>query len=334
MLSRMTIGKLSLKNNIFLAPMAGITDLPFRMMARNFGSALCFTEMVSANGLVRKTHKSYEYLKSSQDDTPLGVQLFGSDPDIMGEAAEIVSGTGVDLIDINAGCPVKKVLKTGAGAALMRNPVAFAAIVKSVRKATCLPLTVKIRSGWGNDKLNALEIAKIAEDCGADALSLHPRTVGQGFSGAADWSLIGTVKRNMGIPVIGSGDIRIPEDAFKMIKKTGCDGVMVGRGALGKPWIFKEITAFLSGETMPSPFSVTEREEVIRRHLKMNMDLYGETMGTKIFRKHLMWYTKGLKGGSTFREAAVLIKETDELLEVAHNYLQSLSGEISDAEIS
>ncbi|MBW2630346.1 MAG: tRNA dihydrouridine synthase DusB [Deltaproteobacteria bacterium] len=332
MLSKMNIGSLSLRNNIFLAPMAGITDLPFRVLTRTFGSSLCFTEMVSANGLVRRTHKSYEYLKSSPDDSPLGVQIFGSDPDILREAAGIVTELGADLIDINAGCPVKKVLKTGAGAALMRDPAKFEAIVKSVRGATHLPLTVKIRSGWGNDELNAIEIAGIAEDCGADALSLHPRTVRQGFSGIADWNLIGLAKKSIGIPVIGSGDIRKSEDVLEMIEKTGCDGVMVGRGALGNPWIFKAITAFISNGTTPDPPSPIEREAVILQHLEMNISLYGKEMGVKNFRKHLLWYTKGLKGGSKFRKAAILVNEMNELLEMVHEYLQPLSNGTSGAE--
>ena len=325
MLPEINIGNLSLRNNIFLAPMAGITDLPFRTLVRNFGSSLCFTEMISANGLVRKTSKSYRYLESSPDDRPLGVQIFGSDPDILRDAAGIVTEMGADIVDINAGCPVKKVLKTGAGAALMRDPAKFAAIVRSVRKATHLPLTVKIRSGWIDNEINAIEIAEIAEGCGADALTLHPRTVKQGFSGAADWNLIGMVKKRAGIPIIGSGDIRNPEDALAMMKETGCDGVMVARGALGNPWIFKKITAFLSDSTLPFTPSLIEREDVIRRHLEMNISLCGERMGVKGFRKHLLWYTKGLKEGNKFRRAAVSVNEADKLLEMVHEYLQSLS---------
>jgi len=327
----MNIGSLFLRNNIFLAPMAGITDLPFRLLVRSFGSSLCFTEMVSANGLVRRTHKSYEYLASSPDDSPLGVQLFGADPDMLSEAAVIVTELGAALIDINAGCPVKKVVKTGAGAALMRDPAAFASVIGSVRRATSLPLTAKIRAGWGHDELNALEIAKIAEDCGADALSLHPRTVKQGFSGASDWGLISRAKQHVGIPVIGSGDIRKPEDAMSLMRQTGCDGVMIGRGALGNPWIFKGITALISNTATVTPPSATEREEVIRRHLEMTVQLYGEKMGIKIFRKHLLWYTKGLRGGSVFRQAAVSVDDISQLLEMVHAYLQSLANRDSDA---
>ena len=327
MLSEIHIGNLSLRNNIFLAPMAGITNLSFRVLAREFGSSLCFTEMISANGLARKTGRSYTYLESSPDDRPLGVQIFGADPDVLGEAATIVTETGADLVDINAGCPVKKVLKTGAGAALMRDSSHFAAVMRSVRKATHLPLSVKIRSGWADNEINASEIAVIAEGCGADALILHPRTVKQGFSGTADWHLIRIVKKRASIPIIGSGDIRKPEDACTMMEETGCDGVMVGRGALGNPWIFSEINTLLSDKTFLSSPSPMEREEVIRRHLKMNIRLYGESMGVKSFRKHLLWYTKGLRGGNSFRKAAVAVNEMSELLGMTHEYLQHLSNE-------
>jgi len=324
MLSGIHIGNLFFGNPIFLAPMAGVTDLPFRLLARDFGSCLCFTEMISAQGLVRKTHRSYEYLESSPGDRPLGVQLFGSEPDILSEAAAIVTERGADLIDINAGCPVKKVLKTGAGGALMRDPARFAAVVRGVRKATHLPLTVKIRSGWGPGEINAPDIAEVARECGVDALTLHPRTVKQGFGGSADWHLIGRVKERARIPVIGSGDVRNPEDARGMITTTGCDGVMVGRGALGAPWIFREITSFLSEGVIPPPPSPTERENVIHRHLEMNIRRYGEQAGVKGFRKHLLWYTKGLRGGGRFRKAAVSVEGMDELLAMVHTYLQSL----------
>ncbi len=327
MLPEIHIGNLRLRNNIFLAPMAGITNLPFRVLARNFGSSLCFTEMISANGLVRKTCRSYSYLESSPDDRPLGVQIFGSDPDILSEAAGIVTEMGADLVDINAGCPVKKVLKTGAGAALMRDPAKFATVIRSVRKTTHLPFTVKIRSGWADNEINAIEIAAIAEGCGADALILHPRTVKQGFSGTADWHLIRMVKERANIPIIGSGDIRKPEDARAMMEKTGCDGVMVGRGALGNPWIFSGINAFLSDRALSFTPSLMEREDVIRRHLEMDISRYGEKMGVKSFRKHLLWYTKGLKGGSKFRKAAVSVNEMGELLRMLHEYLQLLSKE-------
>ncbi|MDD5724288.1 MAG: tRNA dihydrouridine synthase DusB [Syntrophales bacterium] len=327
MLYEMNIGTLSLGNNIFLAPMAGVTDLPFRLLARTFGAGLCFTEMVSAQGLVRKTRRSYEYLASSPNDRPLGVQLFGADPDILGEAAAIVTELGADLIDINAGCPVRKVLKTGAGGALMRDPARFSAVLGSVRAATHLPLTVKIRSGWAPGEINAVDIAERAEGCGADALTLHPRTVRQGFSGSADWHLIGLAKERVRIPIIGSGDIRGPEDARAMLEQAGCDGVMVGRGSMGNPWIFRAATAFLSDGTLLPPPDSIEREDILRQHLKMHMRQHGKTAGVRGFRTHLLWYTKGLRGGSTFRKAAVSVEGMDELLEMVHAYLHHFQGE-------
>jgi tRNA-dihydrouridine synthase B len=316
------IGNLSLVNNVFLAPMAGITDLVFRVLAREFGCALCFTEMISANGLVRGTERSYRYLESSMNDKPLGVQIFGFDPHILSEAAQIVTEKGADLVDINMGCPVKKVLKTGSGAALMKDTEKIVHILRDVRKATSLPLTVKIRSGWKKDKTDTVVIAEIAQDCGVDALILHPRTVEQGFSGSADWDLIKKVKDHLQIPVIGSGDIRTPQDASRIIEMTGCDGIMVGRGSLGNPWIFRKILDYPSYDTLFP--SLSEREGIIRRHLEMCLSFYGEKIGMKNFRKHLLWYTKGLKGGSNYRQTAVSIIEKEDLLDSIHRYLQSL----------
>ncbi len=311
-----------------MAPMAGITDLGFRTIVREFGAALCFTEMISAAGLTRGTVKSYRYLETAPHDRPLGIQLFGSDPAILADGAKIAAEAQADLIDINMGCPAKKVLKNGAGAALMKDPHRVAEIVKKVRGAIVMPLTVKIRSGWRENKINAVEIAHIAEDCGADALILHPRTVNQGFSGLSDWNLIGEVKNRLQIPVIGSGDIRVPDDAARMLDQTCCDGVMVGRGALGNPWIFKFIVDHLKHERereMPSP---RERQKVIERHLEMTIALYGEILGIKNFRKHLLWYTKGLRGSSQFRQSAVHIREKEDLLESVNRYVQSLDNNV------
>ncbi len=298
----MIIGRLHLRNDVFLAPMAGITDLPFRTIVREFGCGLAFTEMVSANGLVRGKGKTCRYLDSSPDDRPLGVQLFGSDPATLSEAARIAAEKGADLLDINMGCPVKKVVKTGSGAALMRDPQRVAAILGAVREAVKLPLTVKIRAGWSRRERNAIDIARIAEDCGVDAVTLHPRTVDQGFGGVADWGLIASLKAQLRIPVIGRGDIRSPDDAVRMFRETGCDGIMVGRGCLGNPWIIRDILSRRSDGATSVP-SLGEREETIRRHLSVATDYYGEKVGTRDFRKHLLWYTKGLRGGAQFRRA-------------------------------
>ena len=318
----MKIGKLSLRNNVFLAPMAGITDLAFRLLVRRFGCAMAFTEMISANGLVMGTEKSYRYLESSSDDKPLGVQIFGSDPGIISEAVRIVTDRGADLVDINMGCPVKKVLKTGAGGALMRNPLKVALVLRRAREATPLPLTIKLRSGWNHDEINTLRIAGIAQDCGVDAVILHPRTVSQRFGGAADWSLIGKMKRDLDIPVVGNGDIRSPEDARRMLDVTGCDGVMVGRGGLGRPWIVRGIIQYLEGKNVYLTPALQEREGIINQHLEMNINLRGEEMGVRNFRKHLLWYTKGLKGSSRFREMVGRIDKKQSMLNAVHRYFQ------------
>jgi len=321
----MNIGRLDLSNNLFMAPMAGITDLGFRTIVREFGAAICFTEMISAAGLVRGTVKSYRYLESSPDDRPLGIQLFGSDPEILAEGARIAADSQADLIDINMGCPARKVLKNGSGAALMRDPHRVETIIQRVRRAIDLPLTVKIRSGWNEDEINALEIARIAEASGADALIIHPRTARQGFSGRADWQIIGAVKRGLQIPVIGSGDVRTADDAFRMFTTTGCDSVMVARGALGNPWIFRSIIDTLNDGT-GSPPSLQERRAIIERHLDMTITSYGNIAGIKHFRKHLLWYTKGLRGSAQFRQWAVRITERDELIESVHRYVQLLEN--------
>ncbi|MCK9363541.1 MAG: tRNA dihydrouridine synthase DusB [Syntrophales bacterium] len=323
---QMKIGNLQLKSTIFLAPLAGITDLPFRTIVRSFGCDLAYTEMISAVGLVRKTGKTLRYLASSPLDRPLGVQLFGNDPEVIAEAARIAEQHGADLIDFNMGCPVKKVTKAGAGSALMKEPQLAAAIMQAVRKATALPFTVKIRSGWSGRQVNALEIGKLAEDAGCDAVTLHPRTADQGYSGRADWDLIAALKGQIGIPVIGSGDIRKPQDAARMFQETGCDGAMIGRGALGNPWIIAETLAFLAGNTF-SPPTLAEREEIIIRHLALVADFYGEQTGVRDFRKHLLWYTKGLTGGARFREAAGKISSREAAITALHNYFLAIESD-------
>lgn len=329
--SHMKIGSLHLKNNVFLAPMAGITDLPFRTIARSFGCGLAFTEMISATGLVRRTGKTLRYLVSSREDRPLGVQLFGCDPETLAMAAKIATEQGADLLDVNMGCPVKKVAKTGSGASLMRDPERVAAILRAVRRASILPLTVKIRAGWNVRQVNAVEIGQIAQECGADAVTLHPRTADQGFGGESNWGLIANLKGRLRIPVIGSGDIRCPEDAVRMFRETGCDGIMVGRGALGNPWLIQNILSHLSGTGILVP-SLVEREGIIRRHLLLAIDFYGEEIGTRDFRKHLLWYTKGLKGGAQFRQAAGRIRDRDSAWQALQDFFQQIGASSRCAE--
>ncbi|MDX9821951.1 MAG: tRNA dihydrouridine synthase DusB [Syntrophales bacterium] len=311
----MKIGSLCLRNNLLMAPMAGITDLPFRLAVRKCGCGLAFTEMISAHGLVRSQRAASRCLASSEEDRPLGVQIFGSDPSMLAEAARMLTGMNADLIDLNMGCPAKKVVRGGSGAAIMRSHDKVAAVVRAVRAATPLPVTVKLRAGWktGTD---ALAVGRIVQDCGADAVILHPRTADQGFSGNADWSLIEILKKNLAIPVVGNGDIRQPQDGIRMLVETGCDGIMIGRGALGNPWIFSRILSLQEGSdrTMPPEPSSEERMLVIQRHLDMEVAYHGEERSVINFRKHLLWYTKGLSGGALFRQRAGQFTRRDEVL--------------------
>ena len=299
----MNIGSLVVDPPVLLAPLAGISNLPFRVLNRRYGCALAFTEMISATGLVRNMRKTFRYLETAPEDRPLGVQLFGTDPGVLAAAAEIAAARGADLIDLNMGCPVRKVVRTGAGAALMKNPALAFEIMKAVRRSTALPLTVKLRSGWSDRAVNAPELARLAAEAGLDAVIVHPRTVSQGFGGRADWRIIAEVKRALAIPGVGNGDIRTPADAVRMRAETGCDGVMVGRGALGNPWIFQGIASAGGGREAGRP-DPAERNRVIRRHWAAEAAYAGPAVAVRTFRKHLLWYTKGLKGGAVFRQTA------------------------------
>ena len=300
------------KGKIILAPLAGITNLPFRMIAREFGCDLCVTEMVSANGLVRGSQSTIGYLKTVPGDSPLGVQIFGSDPSVMAAAAGLVFEYNPDFIDINMGCPVKKVVRASAGASLMKNPALAGAIIAAVVKAVSVPVSVKIRSGWSRHSINAVEIAQIAQDAGAAAITVHGRTADQGFAGHADWRIISQVKKAVGIPVIGNGDIRNPSDAVRMFSDTGCDAIMVGRGALGNPWLFRDIRLLLAGVMdNPAP-QLQDRFEVVKRHFDMEVETFGMRAAQRMFRKHLLWYTKGLPGSGKFRQAAGKMSSPEE----------------------
>ena len=314
------------KNGAFLAPLAGISNLPFRLIARSLGCSLAYTEMISANGLVRKTNRTFEYLKTCADDHPLGAQVFGADPEIVAQASRIIADNGADLIDINMGCPVKKVIKTGSGAILMKDPVLVARIVTSVKKAVQIPVTVKIRSGWSRGSINAVEIARIAEDCGADAITVHPRTADQGYSGFADWKIISDVKKAVKIPVVGNGDIWQPQEALKMLKETSCDAVMVGRGALGNPWIFKGIAQTINGQAEDYLPSLEQRKDMIENHWKIEADFIGDKNALKSFHKHILWYTKGLDNSHKFRECAGKLKNKESILYELNDYFSSLKA--------
>jgi nifR3 family TIM-barrel protein len=298
---KLKIGSLELAENLLLAPMAGITNLPVRLLAREQGASLCFTEMVSVNGLVRDGRKSFELMRSSPEDRPLGVQLFGDDPELLAEGARL-SGSYADLIDINMGCPVKKVVGGGSGSALLQSPEKIRAIVRALRRVTKLPLTVKIRSGWSSDSINYLLVGRIAEEEGADAVTLHPRTRNQMFDGYSDWSHITELKKILSIPVLGSGDLFTAVDVIKMLQQTGCDGVMIARGALGNPWIFRQSLALKNGAEAP-PVAPEEIFDVAMRHLELYVADIGEWGAVREMRKHLCWYAKGISGAAQFRGA-------------------------------
>lgn len=318
------IGSLELKNRLIMAPMAGITNLPFRLILKQMGAALVFTEMVSAEGLVRGKKRTLDYLKSHPDEKPLAVQIFGSNPNTMSKATEIVIEAGADILDINLGCPVKKVIKTGAGSALLKNPDQVKKILMAVRPVCSVPLTIKTRSGWSPQTESVEEIAKMAEECGIDALTLHPRFAVQGFSGQADWDLIGKVKKSVNIPVIGNGDVFEPAQAIKLIDQTACDGVMIGRGAINRPWIFRQILSLEKGLPIESP-SIEERRTLILEHYRLLSQERGDYRAALLMRRLLLWYTKGMPHSSRFREKAGKIKDLDSLLDLMDNYFTNIT---------
>jgi tRNA-dihydrouridine synthase B len=324
----MQIGNLTLDNNVILAPLAGITNLPFRLLAKASGCGLVCSEMISANGLVYRSGKTEQMLNSVPEEKPLSVQIFGSDPGIMAEAAAIVESKGADIVDINFGCSVRKVIKTGAGVALMRAPDQAKALLAAVRKAIRIPLTIKIRSGWDASGREALNIAGIAQDCGVDAIAVHPRTAGQQFRGRADWSIIAAVKKNVGIPVIGNGDIVSARDALKMLEETGCDAVMIGRKAIGNPAIFSQVLARINGEE-PVREDLSHRFDMMTHYFKASVDYMGEEAACRMMRSRLGWFTRGVRNSSKFRESIKHLSSAEEGIELIGAYRDSLLNELA-----
>jgi len=298
------------KNPFILAPLAGYTDLPFRLLCRELGAGLCVSEMISSHGLVYRQKNTRILLQSTPDDHPLSIQLFGSNPEIMAQAAALLNETRAVAIDINMGCPVRKVIKKGAGAALMKDADLAADIIRQVVAATSLPVTVKFRSGWNNESVTAPDFARMAEDAGAAALTLHARTWSQGFGGQADWELIARVKDAVSIPLIGNGDIGSYDDGLRMLAETGCDGVMVGRGALGNPWVFSA-----SGR----PDSLQGRGPVIKRHIELaSQHLQTEKILFRL-KNHVGRYLSGLPGASRIRQEIMSCVDTEALLNLLEN---------------
>lgn len=320
-----TIKNLKICGRTFLAPLAGITNLPFRSLVKSLGCAVVCSEMISAKGLFYNSDKTFKLLKSNQKERPLSVQIFGSDPISMAKAAEMIEELNIaDIIDINFGCSVKKVVKQGAGVALMKEPELTAKLLKEVRQATDLPLTIKIRSGWDGSGQNAFNIAAIAEEAGVNAIAFHPRTAGQMFRGKSNWNLIKELKKQLSIPLIGNGDINSPEDAKKMIDLTGCDAVMVGRAAMANPFILGQVEHFLENGTYNRP-SNHDIFRVMEKLTCMYIDYFGEKTACKMLRGRLSWFVKGMPGCSAFRKNLSAILSKEHALSLIKEYESGLS---------
>lgn len=297
----MKIGSVQLDSNIALGPMAGVTDLPFRLLCREYGCGLLYSEMVSAKAVFYNNKNTELLLQTDEKEHPVSLQLFGSEPQLMADMAKKLEELPFDLFDINMGCPVPKVVNNGEGSALMKNPKLAGEIVRQMSKAVKKPVTVKIRKGFDDSCINAVEMAKILEDSGAAAIAVHGRTRQQYYSGTADWDIIRQVKEAVSIPVIGNGDIFTAQDGVRMLKETGCDGIMVARGARGNPWIFKELKQYMETGTIPDRPTRTEIKEMILRHGRMLIEYKGECIGMKEMRKHIAWYTAGCEGAASLR---------------------------------
>ena len=315
------IARVHVANRLVLAPMAGVCDAPFRRICKEMGCGLVYTEMISAMALVYDNRRTLEMIRIFDDERPVAVQLFGSDPDVMARAAATVEQLGADILDINMGCPAPKIVRSGEGAALMCRPGLAWEIVRAVRAACTVPVTVKIRKGWDEETANAVEFAMGCVEAGADAVAVHGRTRAEGYSGAADWSVIARVAQAVPVPVLGNGDVDSPEAATRMLDETGCAAVMVGRGALGNPWIFRRALSYLStGQLLPEP-EPCERIAMAMRHLSDVAAFKGDEAAASQMRKHLAWHVRGLRGAARVREAIMAAPTVSALQGVLAQYL-------------
>ena len=318
----MQIGKFTFNEPVFLAPMAGVTDTAYRIIAHDMGCPLCYAEMVSSQGIHFRNERTLTMLESEPGERPLAMQIFANTPEMAAEAAKYVEDLGTaDILDFNMGCPAPKIVKNGEGSALMRDPDKAYAILSAIRKVVKMPFTVKMRKGWDDEHVNVLEIAKIAEAAGVDAIAVHGRTREQFYSGRADWDIIAEVKKTVKVPVIANGDVRTCQDLQKILDVTGADGVMIGRGAQGNPWIFKQLTHFLrTGEVLPKP-TMQERAEVIIRHLDLLLKYKGDYIGPREMRKHATWYTRGITHGAILRDKFNKAEKREDFIDIIEKYL-------------
>jgi tRNA-dihydrouridine synthase B len=322
----MRIGSVETDNFTVLAPLAGITNLPMRLMVKRAGCGLVCSEMISSNGLVYGSGKTIALLDSIPEEKPLSAQIFGADPRILADAARIVQDSGADIVDINFGCSVKKILKSNAGVALMKDLPLTGRILDTVRKAISIPLTIKIRSGWEPSGKQAIEIARLAEACGVDAIAVHPRTATQGFQGKADWSIITAIKRVLAIPVIGNGDVTTAEDALRMLDETGCDGVMVGRAAMGNPMLFDQILAAAQGRPEAAPAD-RHRIDMMMDYLQDSVRYLGERTACRMMRSRLCWFVKGMRNAVQFRSATRFITSEAQAIDLIRHYADATAAD-------
>ena len=310
----MRIGDVVLENEVFLAPMAGVTDLAFRLICKEYGSGLLYTEMINAKALCYDDEKTKGMLKIEEEEHPVAVQIFGSEPEFIAGATEILNEHSNEILDINMGCPAPKVVKNGDGSALMKTPQLAAKVIEAAAKKSKKPVTVKFRKGWDDDSINAVEFAKMAEASGAQAITIHGRTRAQYYSGTADWDIIEEIKNVVKIPVIGNGDIVTIEDAINIRKKTGCDAIMIGRGAQGNPWIFNRINHYMkTGEILPEP-TAEEKIRIAIKHFNLAIKEDGEYVAVREMRKHLGWYLKGMKKSARLRDEINKLESADEVV--------------------